>query len=175
MPTIPMRREELVDQRPTRMDVSKGMLMPAEVPKPKAEWHPIAKRLFESLSKSGQVHWFQESDWAVAYSLCDDLSRYKRQEDAAERTRRIAEDWDKTAGPLSEAERVERGYPVSRPRVASYGSAAKMDVIYRQLQRLLVTEADRRQARIELEAPQLEVEDAAVVQMSRYRAALESA
>jgi len=41
------------------------------------DWHPIAKRLWESMGESGQSRFYEPSDWAVAFSLMDDLSYYK--------------------------------------------------------------------------------------------------
>ena len=46
-------------------------------PAPDPDWHPIASRLWESLGRSGQSRFYEPSDWAVAYSLMDDLSYYK--------------------------------------------------------------------------------------------------
>lgn len=43
------------------------------------EWHPIAKRLWNSAKQSGQSRFYEPSDWAMLYSLCDDLSYYKAQ------------------------------------------------------------------------------------------------
>jgi hypothetical protein len=48
------------------------------IPDPDPDWHPIARQLWDSLSTSGQADWYQSSDWAVAYSICDDVSYYKR-------------------------------------------------------------------------------------------------
>lgn len=41
------------------------------------DWHPIAKRLWKAMGQSGQARFYEPSDWAVAYSLMDDLSYYK--------------------------------------------------------------------------------------------------
>ena len=57
----------------TKVEVS-GVV---EVPEANPEWHPIARRLWESLEGSGQSRFYEPSDWALAYSLCDDLSYYK--------------------------------------------------------------------------------------------------
>ena len=46
-------------------------------PSPDPDWHPIAARLWHSLGESGQSRFYEPSDWAVAYSLMDDLSHYK--------------------------------------------------------------------------------------------------
>ncbi|MGI5530165.1 hypothetical protein ACQEVX_23080 [Streptomyces syringium] len=49
-----------------------------KVPNADRDWHPIARRLWDSLRSSGQADFYQNSDWAFAYSLCEDLSYYKQ-------------------------------------------------------------------------------------------------
>jgi hypothetical protein len=46
-------------------------------PRADAAWHPIAKRLWKAMGQSGQASFYEPSDWAVAYSLMEDLSAYK--------------------------------------------------------------------------------------------------
>lgn len=48
-----------------------------EVREPGADWHPIAVRFWEAFTRSGQVAFWEETDWAVAYDLCEELSHYK--------------------------------------------------------------------------------------------------
>lgn len=48
------------------------------IPEADPTWDPIATRLWESLALSGQSKFYEPSDWAMAYSLMDDLSYYKR-------------------------------------------------------------------------------------------------
>jgi hypothetical protein len=47
------------------------------IPVPDPLWHPIARQLWDSLSSSGQSKFYESSDWAMAFSLMDDLSYYK--------------------------------------------------------------------------------------------------
>lgn len=47
------------------------------VPDADPNWHPIALRLWDSLALSGQSRFYEPSDWALAYSLMDDLTYYK--------------------------------------------------------------------------------------------------
>lgn len=42
------------------------------------EWHPIAKRLWDATKESGQTRFYEPSDWALLYSLMDDLSYAKQ-------------------------------------------------------------------------------------------------
>jgi hypothetical protein len=41
------------------------------------EWHKIAKDLYNSTKRSGQADFYQQSDVAMLWSLCEDLSVYK--------------------------------------------------------------------------------------------------
>ena len=49
----------------------------AKQPPASRDWHPIAKRLWKAAGESGQSILYQPSDWAVLYSLMDDLTYYK--------------------------------------------------------------------------------------------------
>lgn len=44
-------------------------------PEPDEDWHPIALMLWEGLEDSGMSEFYQLSDWAAAYLLCENLSR----------------------------------------------------------------------------------------------------
>ncbi|MEU6056974.1 hypothetical protein [Streptomyces sp. NPDC047097] len=68
------RSRKGADQQPT----SKGEMKPVRVPSADPDWHPIACRLWDALKTSGQADFYQNSDWAFAFSLCEDLSHYKR-------------------------------------------------------------------------------------------------
>ncbi|MFB8351003.1 phage terminase small subunit [Streptomyces niveus] len=78
---IPNREEDLARPRSRKgtdeQDAKKGLMRKVAVPRADPEWHPIAKQLYDSLRKSGQADFYQQSDWAYAYALCDDLSHYK--------------------------------------------------------------------------------------------------
>ena len=39
------------------------------------EWHPIARRWFNSLKTSGQCVYFEPSDWAAAYLVAEAMTR----------------------------------------------------------------------------------------------------
>ena len=77
---IPKRKDQLNGHR-SRDERETAVTAPGaeKVSKPRADpdWHPIASRLWESLGRSGQSRFYEPSDWAVAYSLMDDLSYYK--------------------------------------------------------------------------------------------------
>ena len=67
------QRRNVSDVDVKRADGAEDVSQPAAGP----DWHPIAERLWESLGRSGQSRFYEPSDWAVAYSLMDDLSYYK--------------------------------------------------------------------------------------------------
>ena len=79
---VPFRSEELSRERDAnrgdRPELKKGTLRPVQIPKPDETWHTTAKRLYIALSESGQADFFQNSDWAFAWSLCEDISVMKR-------------------------------------------------------------------------------------------------
>lgn len=79
---VPNRSDDLARPRERKggnqIPVTKGTARPYTIPDPDPEWHPIALMLWESLTLSGQRDFYQQSDWAFAYSICDDLSEYKK-------------------------------------------------------------------------------------------------
>lgn len=132
------RTRKGADQR----EVTKGVARPVEIPDADPEWHPIAVMLYDSLLNSGQSDYYQQSDWAFAWSLCEDLSMYKR--------------------PL-----------ISKDGDEYYKRSGQMlATIYAAMSNLLVTEADRRRVRIELEAPEGEEQSAALYAISEYQSEL---
>lgn len=79
---IPDREENLARPRARKgsdeQEAKHGLMRPTRIPRADGDWHPIAKQLFDSLKKSGQSDYYQQSDWAYAYSLCDDFSHFKK-------------------------------------------------------------------------------------------------
>lgn len=94
------------------------------------EWHAIAKSLYNACKKSGQSDFYQQSDIAMLFSLCEDLSEYKKS-----------------------------------PR----RSGQMAQTIYSSMERLLVTEGDRRRVRIELHEPEDEGTPASVLAIADYK------
>lgn len=142
-----------------------GERMPARIPAADPNWHPIAKKVYNSYRSSGQSALWQNSDWTFAYSLCDDLSRFKNEEVRRDRDLAALDRWRS----LSKEERKAEGLPSESPTVSKGGSAMKMNAIMDALGRLGATEADRLKARIELTEPQPDVEDAEVVAIEDAR------
>ena len=131
---VPNREADLARPRERKggdvQPVAQGELRPVTVPHVDPDWHPIAIRFYKALRTSGQADFYQNSDWALAYSLCEDLSHYKQS------TKR---------------------------------SGQMLQTIYAAFERLLVAEGDRRRVRIELHAPEVEAEPAAVLAIADYR------
>jgi len=77
---IPKRSDERARRNaPEREVVKADGAKKVPIPAADRNWHPIAKRLWNAMKKSGQAVFYEPSDWAVAYSLMDDLSYYKNQ------------------------------------------------------------------------------------------------
>ena len=131
---MPRREADLARPRERKgkdmVPVTKGELRSVRIPRVDPDWHPISKMLYESMKKSGQADFYQQSDWAFAYSICEDLSLYKN---------------------------------------SSKRSGQMLQSIYSAMERLLITEGDRRRVRIELHAPEDEGEPAAVLAIADYK------
>lgn len=83
-----------------------------EAPAPDPGWHPIAHQYWDAFHASGQTRFWEPSDWALAYDLMEEITRYK-----------------------------ESGRRSSQMRAAIDAGMA----------RLMVSEADRRRVRLELQ------------------------
>jgi hypothetical protein len=146
---VPNRSDDLSRERDAnrggRPEITTGELRPVTIPEADPDWHPIALMLWEGLIASGQSDFYQQSDWAFAYSLMEDLTRYKE-------PYRV----DLDTGEINYGKR----------------SGQMLQTIYSAMERLLVTEGDRRRARLELTAPDTSDEDAAVLTLADYTADL---
>ena len=144
---VPNRSEDLARPRERKgsdeQGVTKGVAREVTIPEPDPEWHKIARMLWDSLQNSGQSDFYQQSDWAFAYSLCEDLHQYK--------------------APRVNSETGELYFK---------RSGQMLQTIYSAMSNLLITEADRRRVRIELEPPAEEETPAAVLALADYKNAL---
>lgn len=131
---VPNRDDDLARPRSRKgsdaQPVTRGTAREAHAPEADPSWHPIALQLWDAVTASGQTDFYQQSDYAVLFSLCDDLSHFK-----------------------SSAKR----------------SAQMAQTIYSALGSLLVTEGDRRRARIELDLPADADDDASVTAIADYK------
>lgn len=108
-----------------------------DVPAADPKWHSIARQWYESLAKSGQAAFYEPSDWATAFLIAESISRDLKPQFVG-----ISE---QTGEPIIEA------IPMKGASLAAYLKA---------MTALLVTEGDRRRARVELERPQPSGEEA---------------
>lgn len=78
---IPNRVEDLSRERDAnrngRTPVTKGTLRETQRPRMNPKWHPIAKMMWTAGLTSGMEDFYQNSDLAYLYSICDDLSTAK--------------------------------------------------------------------------------------------------
>ena len=121
-----------------------------EPPEPSRDWHPIARDWYLSLASSGQAVFYEPSDWATARLIAESISRdLKPQFVAMSET---------TGKPVYES------IPMRGASLAAYLKA---------MTALLVTEGDRRRARIELERGEVDTsaEEAKIARMNDYRRA----
>lgn len=62
-----------------KSDVKKALIAGDVMrPEPDPDWHPIARMLWDAACDSPQNRWYEATDWAVLFSLCDDVSYFKR-------------------------------------------------------------------------------------------------
>lgn len=148
---VPNRDQDLArDRNRNGRDIpeaSHGLLQPVQIPDMDENWHPIAKMVYESARTSGQNEWYQNSDWAILWSLCEDLSHYKSGSKGV----------DKLTGELYEKAR----------------SGQMLQTIMSTMTSLLLTEGERRRVRIELQKPEPEKQSAAVLAIADYQRGLE--
>lgn len=137
MATFPNREADLARPRERRggevVPVTKGVMQGVSWPHAPADWHPIAKSIYNAAKKSGQADFYQQTDIAILYSIMDDLSFFK---------------------------------------ASGKRSSMMAQVIYSSLGPLLLTEGERRRARIELHQPEPEREAASITAINGYRGAL---
>jgi len=143
---VPNRSDDLARPRERKgsdvVPVTKGVMRPVTIPEGDPDWHPIARMLWDSLQTSGQADFYQDSDWAFAYSVCEDLSLYKKPQIS-----RDGEEYHKRSGQM-------------------------LQTIYSAFERLLVSEGDRRRVRLELEQPEAEENPAELKVLADYREGL---
>lgn len=119
-----------------------------EIPAADESWHPVAIQWYESLQKSLVATFYEPSDWALAYTLGEQLSRELKPQ---------------VVGVNDEGEPVFAKVPMK---------GASLSAILKGFSQLMVSEADRRRLSIEVERSRAEAdtEDAGVTNISSRRA-----
>ena len=121
------------------------------VPEADPEWHPVAAMWFESLAASGQSVFYEPSDWATAFLIAESMSRDLSPQ---------------FVGINEKSGEVEKDViPLKGASLSAYLKAMSV---------LLVTEGDRRRARVELMRPDGEEDEADVSELAAYRRKLQS-
>jgi hypothetical protein len=59
--------------------VVRGKSNPATIPEPDAEWCHAAKMLWDAMTESGGAAWYESSDYAVLYLVCDQIHHLYQQ------------------------------------------------------------------------------------------------
>jgi hypothetical protein len=79
---VPNRSDDLSRERDAdrgdRAPITKGLSRPATIPDPDPEWHPIALMLWTAALESGQADFYESSDYAWLWNICEELDQYKR-------------------------------------------------------------------------------------------------
>jgi hypothetical protein len=120
------------------------------IPRADRSWHQVARRWYQSLAKSGQSRFYEPSDWATAFLVAESLSR----------------ELDEQVVGFSAERGIERAFtPLKGASLSAYLKA---------MSSLLVTEGDRRRARLELQRATAvdQDEQASVTSIAGYQAQL---
>ena len=136
---VPKRRAELRRRnKPEEGDaVTEADAGEFEIKEPDEQWHHIAYDWYLGLAESGQSAFYEQSDWDVAYFLAEQMSRHLRAQFVG-----IA-----TTTTWQDGVKVSTGEAVYAVKAMSGGDLSAM---LKGMSMLLVTESERRRARIEL-------------------------
>jgi len=119
-------------------EITEAPMLPVEPLDPDESWSPVAFEMFQSMAESGQRVFWQQSDWATLYMVCDQISQLYREQYVGMR---------------------DTGRGVQEPTFARKPmTGAEMAAITKVLGELGATEGARRRLRIELQRGSLEKE-----------------
>lgn len=131
-----------------KVDLDNLIAGEVEIPLVPEEWDPITLNLWDSLAKSGQAIFYEPSDWATAYAVCEVLDRWLKPQEVRVGKKETAEllDIDDDGKPV-----VLRGeeYIFEEKILAMPGGV--LTAILKGLASLMALEGDRRRLRIELD------------------------
>lgn len=142
------REENLARPRERRgsdeQAAKRGLLMPLSIDwEPDPEWSPFVLNVWKSASASGMSDFYQDTDYAELWFICQELDRYVK----PKVNTKSGELWFKQSPEMVKA-------------------------LLTGLSNLGFTEGDRRRIRVELEAPEPEAQSASVTALSLYQGAL---
>ena len=82
---LPNRTDDLSRERDAnrngRDPIKRGISVPSSQPPANPEWDEVATMLYNSVGESGIREFYEASDWALLYLLCDDLSYIRHQKE----------------------------------------------------------------------------------------------
>lgn len=111
-----------------------------QAPDPDPDWHPIAKHVYESMQHSAQRLYYEPSDWALAYLVCDHITRELNPKFVG--FKKVLNGETLKGVPILVDEPAFESMPLT---------GGSMSAIMRAFEKLMVTEVDRRKARVEIE------------------------
>lgn len=115
-----------------------GEITPA--PDPDPEWHPVAANLYDAMRRSGQRVYYEPSDWALAQILCEQITRELNPKFVGFKK---VQDGETVSGlPVM----VDEEHFETVPLVGG-----SLNALLKAMEKLMVTEVDRRRARIEID------------------------
>lgn len=125
---VPKRSEERQRRNVTGNVVRGFGAEHVKQPRADSSWHPIAKRLWKAMRESGQSQFYEPSDWAVAFSLMEDLSHYKQ---GKKRSGQMLQTIMSTLASLllTEGDRRRVQMELERPGADDDGSAGKVEAM----------------------------------------------
>lgn len=129
----PKRSEQRRRTNTPVQPITKAPAMAATPMRSSSKWHPVAKRWFDSLAKSGQSKFYTSSDWATAYLIAESISR------------------ELMPRPVSLGEDAEGKTVVVSVEFPPRGAA--LSAWLKGMTALLATEGDRRRMQLELQRP----------------------
>ena len=151
MPIIPDREANLARPRERKgsdqQAAKRGQLQPIAIDwQPDPEWSPFTLNVWNSASASGMADFYQDTDYAELWMICQELDRY--------------------AKPRINTSTGELWYKQSPEMVKA---------LLTGLSNLGFTEGDRRRIRVELDAPEPAQQSASVTALHLYQGALDGA
>lgn len=111
----------------TVINVDELLVGEVEIPQADEAWHPIAKQMYESVTRSGQIIWMEPSDWSALYLICESISRDLNPQ---------------VVGITEDGEILKDTIPLK---------GASLNAYLKGMASLMMLEGDRRRLRIELE------------------------
>jgi hypothetical protein len=148
---IPERESNLARPRERKgsdeQAAKRGQLQPIAIDwQPDPEWSDFTRNVWDSASASGMADFYQDTDYAELWFICQELDRYTK----PKVNTKTGELWHKQSPEMVKA-------------------------LLTGLSNLGFTEGDRRRIRIELDAPEPEATSASVTALHLYSGALDNA